>query len=138
MRVVGLAGAVVLVIAMVFGFSAAEESPPRVFEMRVTERAPVLGVVVDDGFQVLEVEEGSAAARAGLRRGDVIARLGDETPASPTAAKQLVRTFREGATVPIAVRRAGRQLTVPVPLTRPTGRPGAPTPTAVPQQQMYL
>jgi S1-C subfamily serine protease len=98
----------------------------------------VLGVVVDDRLQILDVERGSAAAGAGLRRGDVIGAVGGQVPASPAAAEQLVGSFREGETVSIAVRRAGQQLTVPVPVTRPASRPGASTPTPVPPQQGYL
>jgi membrane-associated protease RseP (regulator of RpoE activity) len=136
-RVCVLGGAVALAIALVFGFGAADSGPPLVLQTQMF-RAPVLGVVVDDTLQILDVDEGGVAARAGLQRGDVISGLGDQAPASPAAAKQLFASFQEGATVSIAVRRAGQQRTVPVQVMRPTGRPGAPTPTPVPQPLMYL
>jgi S1-C subfamily serine protease len=139
-RIWVLGGAVALSIALVFGLSAADSRPAPGVRTQSFPLipAPVLGVVVDDAFRIVDVDEGSVAAGAGLQRGDVISGVGDRVPASPAAAKGFFAGLQVGTTVSIAVRRAGQQLAVPVTVQPPTGRSGAPTATPVPQQLIYL
>lgn len=76
----------------------------------LTLAAPVLGVVVDARLQVLHVEPWHAGALAGIQRGDELMSLGTETPRSAEDAKRLFRQVAPGDTLPITVRRGGREV----------------------------
>ncbi len=67
-----------------------------------------------NGAVVAEVRPDSRAAAAGLRPGDVITRVGNQTVANP---EQAARAIREGASGPLALQivREGRSLFVAVP-----------------------
>jgi S1-C subfamily serine protease len=67
------------------------------------------------------VRSGSPAAKAGLRRGDLVVRFGNQ---EVRAADQLTVALRQsqiGAPVPVTVLRKGRELVLRV---RPTDQPG--------------
>ena len=86
-------------------------------------RHPDLGVnaasVTDgtsDGARVQNVQQGSAAAEAGIVEGDVIVRVGERGVATVDELEVAVREFEIGAPVPVALVRANRPLTVTVTL----------------------
>jgi S1-C subfamily serine protease len=84
-------------------------------------RHPDLGVnaasVTDgtsDGARVQNVQQGSAAAEAGIVEGDVIVRVGERGVATADELEVAVREFEIGAPVPVALVRDNRPLTVTV------------------------
>jgi M6 family metalloprotease-like protein len=84
-----------------------------------TVAAGVLGVHVtpnDQGQLVIaHVQDGSPAARAGLQEGDLLTRLGDQTPRAPDDLKQFLQGKAAGEVVKLQVQR--RQETVEVSAT---------------------
>ena len=70
-----------------------------------------------DGAQVQNVADGSAAASAGIKEGDVISMVGDRTVADADELVVAVQSHAVGETVPVVVNRSGRRLTVQVTLT---------------------
>ena len=84
---------------------------------------PALGVnarTVSDGIvvgaEVGNVQDGSAAAQAGIVVGDVITKVGDRAVASADELQVAVMAERIGQTVSLQVVRAGRAVDVPVTL----------------------
>ena len=70
-----------------------------------------------DGAQVQNVQQGGAAAAAGIIEGDVIVRVGDRTIAGADELVVAVRERNPGDTVDVQLIREGRPLTVSVVLT---------------------
>ncbi|MCU1661153.1 MAG: hypothetical protein QOI36_3160 [Pseudonocardiales bacterium] len=70
-----------------------------------------------DGAQVQNVQQGGAAAAAGIVEGDVIVRVGDRPIAGADELVVAVRERNPGDTVPVELIRDGRQLTLSVVLT---------------------
>ena len=74
---------------------------------------PFLGVSTgDDGTRVVEVVGGGAAARAGIRRGDVIVSVDGSRTRTPGDVARVVGRQKTGDTVAVVVRRGDRELTV--------------------------
>jgi putative serine protease PepD len=78
------------------------------------------------GAQVQSVTAGSPAASAGLRPGDVITRLGEQTISSTQQFIETVDTYSPGDTVTMTINRSGQTLHIKVklgtrPQTSPTG-----------------
>jgi serine protease Do len=85
-----------------------------------------MGVWLDDGYNsiaaqyygmplgayVQGVEAESAAARAGLRPGDIITAIGEDPVESPSDLGSILRQYSAGDSVKISVYRAGQNLTV--------------------------
>ncbi|HZU76405.1 MAG TPA: PDZ domain-containing protein, partial [Dehalococcoidia bacterium] len=69
---------------------------------------------VESGVLVLSVEPGSAAARAGLREGDVILALDGEAIAGVDDLHRRLTRERIGAPVPIAVLRGAERITLDI------------------------
>jgi S1-C subfamily serine protease len=69
-----------------------------------------------DGARVQNVKDGSAAAKAGIRQGDVITKVGDKTIGDVAELFVAVRTHKVGDKVAVVLARAGRELTVQVTL----------------------
>ena len=69
---------------------------------------------VSDGARVQNVQQGSAAAEAGIVEGDVIVRVGERGVATVDELEVAVREFEIGAPVPVALVRDNRPLTVTV------------------------
>jgi serine protease Do len=118
------AGAAALVAAGLVGLPAAragekekEKDAERKVERRIEIRhaggGSFLGVGLDDlpgdgrGATVRSVEEGSAAAKAGLKEGDVIVRFDGEAVRSASQLARLVRETPAGRSVPIELTRDG-------------------------------
>jgi len=87
---------------------------------------PSLGVEIDDtndGARILRVRAGGGAARAGLRRGDVIVSVDDQQVASSAELVAQVARRRVGDTLRIRIRREGEYIdgTVRLEALRPDG-----------------
>jgi S1-C subfamily serine protease len=67
-----------------------------------------------DGAQVQNVQQGSAAAEAGIADGDVITKVGERSIASADELVVAIRELRIGDRIPITLVRQGRPLTVQV------------------------
>jgi S1-C subfamily serine protease len=63
------------------------------------------------GAVITEVESGSAAARAGLKPGDVVVRLGDRTVVSSAFLRNRMALLRVGEVAELSVLRDGKPLT---------------------------
>ena len=126
----GLGGAL-LVGMIAAGVAGADEGAGKDKTVRRVERVRFaggggrLGVSVEDGSErgaaVTEVREGSAAEKAGIRKGDVIVRFAGE---DVRGAAQLVRLVREtpaGRAAEIEVTRDGASQRMTVTLAKPEG-----------------
>ena len=73
-------------------------------------RAENLGlkIAVDDGLLVESVAAGSAAARAGLRAGDLLLELNDQPLVSEADVQWVLHHAPDAASLPVEVRRGGR------------------------------
>ncbi|GGL95775.1 S1C family serine protease [Nakamurella endophytica] len=69
-----------------------------------------------DGAQVQNVADGGPAAKAGIREGDVITRIGDRAVGDADSLVVAVQSLPVGRTVPVTLTRSGRTLTVQVTL----------------------
>jgi hypothetical protein len=69
-----------------------------------------LGVTLDDGAKVAGVLEGSPAAQAGLKAGDVLVKVNSKAVDSTKAALAAAAEIRPGAKIPLTVRRDGGTL----------------------------
>jgi S1-C subfamily serine protease len=69
-----------------------------------------------DGARVQNVKDASAAAKAGIRQGDVITKVGDTTIGDVAELFVAVRTHQVGDRVPVVLARGGRELTIQVTL----------------------
>lgn len=77
---------------------------------------------VDAGAAVVSVEGGQPAARAGLRTGDVIVKVGEVAIANSGDLTRALFRYQPGTTVPVEVVCDGQRQTVSVTLDRrPTG-----------------
>jgi putative serine protease PepD len=78
-----------------------------------------LGVsVATESPRVVSVVPGGAAARAGIRRGDVIASIDGRPVVAPSDVASIVQRHRPGDQVTVVVRRGGRGVTMKVTLGR--------------------
>lgn len=77
---------------------------------------------VKQGVLVRSVTEGSGAAKAGIKAGDVIVKVGDSEVGSPRDLTKALRDAEAGKPVPVTVVRNKRQMTLNV---TPSGKPGA-------------
>jgi serine protease Do len=78
------------------------------------EMAAALGLADANGSIVAEVEEGSPAASAGLRPGDVVRRYAGDTPSDERALLRAIARTDPGSTVPLSVYRGGQETEVTV------------------------
>lgn len=78
-----------------------------------------LGLSAERGAVVTDVQEGSAAERAGVKEGDVIVRFGGQDVWSAAQLARLVRETPAGRTVDLAVSRGGSIQKLSVALAKP-------------------
>ena len=71
-----------------------------------------------DGAQVQNVVDGGPAAKAGIQEGDVIVKVGQRLVGNADELIVAVQAHQPGETVPVALSRSGKQLTVQVVLSR--------------------
>lgn len=64
-----------------------------------------------EGLLIAEVEKGSPAYHAGLRRGDIILGVADEKIASMANLREKLLYYRAGETIPLQINRNGTQFT---------------------------
>jgi Do/DeqQ family serine protease len=74
-----------------------------------SEEASNLGVREGPGVLVYDVKSGSAADRAGLRKGDVIAALNGTAVSDPNTFRNLIAATAPGTDVTLTVRRGGNE-----------------------------
>ena len=74
-----------------------------------SEEASNLGVREGPGVVVYDVKPGSAADRAGLRRGDVITALNGTSVSDPNTFRNLIAATAPGTDVALTVRRGGNE-----------------------------
>jgi putative serine protease PepD len=90
-------------------------------------RYPVIGASVntgtttDSGAKILGVNSSSPAARAGLRRGDVVTAVAGEPVADGIALIVAIRAHQPGDTVPFTVRRGGSSMQLRITLGSQVG-----------------
>jgi len=76
------------------------------------------------GVLVLQVEQGSPAAQAGIQARDIVLRLGNRTITKQDDVAEVIRNSKVGEKLPVAVRRGGKDIE----LTVTIGERPAPTP----------
>jgi hypothetical protein len=72
-----------------------------------------------DGYELMGVSKGGPAEKAGLRRGDVITRLGENQIGNLDDFDSALRKFEAGQSVPVVVRRDGKEVKLEVTLEPP-------------------
>ncbi|MDQ4006709.1 MAG: trypsin-like peptidase domain-containing protein, partial [Actinomycetota bacterium] len=87
----------------------------------VTVGTPENDLGLPGGAGVRSVEPGTAAAEAGLQRGDVITRIDDTIISSSDSLVAMVRTYRPGDRVELTILRDGTQQTVTLKLGSDAG-----------------
>ncbi len=94
-----------------------------------------VGVTLGEGVIIQSVEPNKPAAKAGLRSGDVIVRVGTFSPATYSDAVQHICSFRPGAVVEVEVQRGSERKVFkvkldcrPPELDSPGRYPGQPIP----------
>jgi putative serine protease PepD len=90
-------------------------------------RYPVIGATVntgatsDNGATILQVTSDGPAAKAGLRKGDVVTEVAGEKVADGIALIVAIRAHQPGDTVPFTVTRGGDQMTLRITLGSKVG-----------------
>jgi serine protease Do len=67
------------------------------------------GLAVDYGVLVSAVEDGGAAAKAGLRAGDVIVKIGEQKVESMSDLNAVKKSYKAGDTVTVTINRGGTE-----------------------------
>ncbi len=80
----------------------------------VSERLSGGAALPERGVLIVEVVEGSPAAKAGLRAGDTIERLDNQTVTESAQVQRLVAEQAIGDTVVLDIQRGGRAIEIPV------------------------
>ncbi|MBL8772584.1 MAG: Do family serine endopeptidase [Phenylobacterium sp.] len=89
-----------------------------------SEMARSLGLQLPQGALVADIWPGGAAAKAGLRQGDVVLQAGGQRVVDAPALNYLINTRRPGDTIPLQVRRAnGRDETLTLRAEAPPATP---------------
>jgi regulator of protease activity HflC (stomatin/prohibitin superfamily) len=104
-----------------------------VFIQNVTRVSEGSGDLTGEGVLILGVMRQSPAEQSGLRRGDVIVRLGGEPVRQVEDLQRLLRDAQLGETAEIEVMRRGEMLVIPVKIeSAPVSLPPGPSPDALP------
>ena len=80
---------------------------------------PKLGLKVQDveegeGVKILEVDENSAAAKAGLQKDDIVSSINNESCKNVDDLRAKTRTLKEGETYKVAYTRKGKKLSTEI------------------------
>jgi uncharacterized iron-regulated protein len=81
----------------------------------------LMGAIGKNPGKVIQVSDASPASQAGVRVGDELLRVAGTPVDSEAAVRRAMAPFRWGDVVDVVLQRDGREVTVPVPLRRPTG-----------------
>jgi serine protease Do len=122
---VGAAGAGAALSPAAYGQAAVRVAPQRALEVLTGWGGSQIGVSIADvdpsdpkgapgGVVIDEVTEGSPAAKAGLRKGDVVLEFDGERVRSSRQLTRLVQETVAGRKVPVVVQRDGQRTTVTV------------------------
>ena len=90
-----------------------------------SSNTPFLGVSTDDGKEgavIEEVTKGSAAEKAGLKKGDILVKIGEEKVFTPDDVVKAVKKFKPEEKATIIYKRDGKELKTTATLGK---RPGA-------------
>lgn len=100
---------------MAFEYNGPGNMPP-MFEMRSKGRLGIKAQDTEDGngVKVLEVEDGSAAEKAGIKADDIITSFEGKKVNSATELAQAAREAREKATLKVDLKRNGKPQTIEV------------------------
>jgi putative serine protease PepD len=82
----------------------------------VEDAATGTGAQITDGAKISQINNGSAAANAGLRSGDVITKVDDHLITSSNGLVAIIRSYRPGDRVTVTYERGGDTHTVQVTL----------------------
>ncbi len=77
---------------------------------------------VEEGVVIISVENGSAAEKAGLQKGDIIVKIGDKNVADSSHFRYNLYQYQVGDTIEIEIIRDGHKKTVKVKLTDSYGQ----------------
>ncbi len=75
---------------------------------------PFLGVTseeADGGVKINEIVKGSAAEKAGLKKGDILTKVGDEKITNPESLSEVIRNKKPSDEVKISYKRDGKETT---------------------------
>ena len=95
------------------GIQMATLTPDLKKKLNEDPNSPV-SVQEDQGILVLKVLEDSPAAKAGIRAGDVIQKIGSDSVTDADAVQRTVESSKIGEDLPIELRRNGQTLTIAV------------------------
>lgn len=95
-------------------------APDNNFQMQAPNKA-MLGVVTqkqEDGVEIVNVNEESAAEKAGLKAGDIITKIDGKTISAPDELSAAIKDKNPGDKVSITYKRAGKTYTTTATLTK--------------------
>ena len=72
---------------------------------------------LEEGVVIAKIESNSVAAKAGLKKGDVIVKVNDDNVSSSAYLRYLLYKYNVGDTIKVAYNRDGKTSTVDVKLT---------------------
>jgi S1-C subfamily serine protease len=103
-----------------------------------SEAAPQLGIVVDKKLRVVDVVEGGAADRAGVKKGDILKKINERQISNAAGARKIFIQLQASESIALSVKRGSKDLSFDITPDVPQVTSGAPTPTAVPPDMMYF
>ncbi len=113
-----------------------EEAPPARLEPKVAPPTrPYLGMTIEEGqgVVVVSVLEDAPAAKAGIRKGDQLRKIGGKPVADLEAVDRVLAGLMPGQRIEVEVERAGRMLAVELLVgSRPAAQPAQPGGVAEP------
>lgn len=98
---------------------------------------PEVGLVLDKNLTVVDIVQGSAAEKAGVKKGDVLRRV-NNSRVTPNNATKTFRNLDKSKTVALVVLREGVRLNLDVVPAPILGHEGAPTSTPMPNDMLYF
>ena len=98
----------------------------------------VLGVVVDENNQVVEVEHYSAAEAAGIQRGDTLDSVDEIAFKDKEKAKNKIKEAKNNQKVKVKLKRNGKAIVLELVPSVPQWPENAPTGTPIPTPQDYF
>jgi len=107
------------------------------------EVAPELGIITDPNLVVIAVEQGSAAEKVGIQRGDILKQVNKTVLASmsPQFAMNTIRGLivqKSNQPLDLTLMRGGQEQKFQVIPAPPVPHPGQPTPTPLPTNYGYF